>query len=87
VQAEAEVMQKPQDAISHYRSATNANPTDGRTMGRLAYLLMFHNKDFDGAIACYNKAMAADPANAKAYSDGIAYCTQQKELAAKPKKK
>jgi tetratricopeptide (TPR) repeat protein len=82
-----ERLAKPQEAIAHYRAATNANPTDGRTMGRLAYLIMFHNKDYDGAIAVYNKAMAADPTNAKSYQDGIAYCMQQKQLASQPKKK
>jgi tetratricopeptide (TPR) repeat protein len=82
-----ERLSKPQEAITQYRAATNANPTDGRTMGRLAYLMMFHNKDYDGAIGCYNKAMAADPTNAKSYQDGIAYCMQQKQLASQPKTK
>lgn len=82
-----ERLAKPQEAIAHYRAATTANPTDGRTMGRLAYLLMYHNKDYDGAINMYMKAMAADPANAKTYQDGVAYCQQQKQLASQPKKK
>lgn len=81
-----ERLAKPQEAIAQYRAATAANPADGATFGRLAYLIMYHNKDYNTAIDCYNKAMAADPGNAKAYQDGIAYCMQQKNPP-KPKAK
>lgn len=85
-----ELAAKPQEAIAQYRAAINNNPTDGATMGRIAYMLMYHNKDYDGAMAMYNKAIAADPRNAKTYQDGINYCAQQKQAAlsaAAPKKK
>jgi tetratricopeptide (TPR) repeat protein len=65
------------EALSHYKSASNLQPSDGGLAARVAYMLMYYNKDYKGAIAFYSKALAADPGNAQKYQDSIKYCQYQ----------
>jgi tetratricopeptide (TPR) repeat protein len=81
-----EVQGRHSDAIAHYRSAANLNPGDGQLAARLAYMLMYYNKDFKGAINFYNRAISGDPLNAAKYQENIKYAQSQIE-ASKPEPK
>ncbi|HEY9791127.1 MAG TPA: tetratricopeptide repeat protein [Candidatus Obscuribacterales bacterium] len=72
-----EVAGKHGEAIGHYRSAANLNPGDGALAARLAYMLMYYNKDFKGAINFYTRAIAGDPLNAAKYQENIKYAQAQ----------
>lgn len=73
------------DAISRYKSASTLNPSDGALLARVAYMIMYYNKDFSSAINFYQKASSADPANAGKYNDSVKYCMQQIKMAKKSK--
>ncbi|MGH7192874.1 MAG: tetratricopeptide repeat protein, partial [Candidatus Saccharimonadales bacterium] len=75
-----EVGGKHVEAIGHYRSAANLNPGDGPLAARLAYMLMYYNKDFKGAINFYTRAIAGDPLNAAKYQENIRYAQAQIDL-------
>lgn len=81
-----EVQGRHSEAIAHYKSAVGIDPSDGATAGRLAYMMMFYNKDFHGAINYYQKAVAGDPLNAAKYLQSIEYAKSQIQTSS-PKKK
>ncbi len=81
-----ERLDRAPEAIPHYKAAVKLKPLDAQLQGRLAYMLLYYNKDYAGAIAAYNKAIAADPSS-QALRDGLRYAEQQQELAAKGCKK
>lgn len=78
---------KHPEAIVQYKSAVAIQSTDGPLMARIAYMLMFYNKDYSSAVQFYNKAIQIDPANANNYQQNIAYAQQQIDALTKPKKK
>ena len=65
------------EALAHYKTAADVHPTDGGLLSRIAYMVMYYNKDYNGAINYYTKAMAADPANVNRYQENIKYCQAQ----------
>lgn len=72
-----ELQGKHLDALSHYKAAVNLQPSDGALAARVAYMLMYYNKDYNSAINYYKKAMNADPANAAQYQQNIRFAESQ----------
>lgn len=55
-------MKKTNDAIEHYKLASQLKPADAYFQERLA-LILFNEKDYAGSIAAFRKAIQADPKN------------------------
>jgi predicted Zn-dependent protease len=80
-----ELQGKHADALAHYKAAVNLQPSDGALAARVAYMLMYYNKDYTSAIGYYKKAMAADPGNASKYAENIRFAESQMPHAAAKK--
>lgn len=73
------------EALVQYKAAATAQP-DGALMARIAYMMMSYNKDWNGAMAMYNRATQADPKNAAVYQKSVLYCQAQLDASARAAK-
>ena len=70
---------KLKESIPEYKLAAQYRPNDGYGHGFLAQLLLIE-KDYDGAMAEYRKAISTSRAeSANAYRDGLKYAMAQKK--------